>query len=163
MFCIEVCCHRRRVFLFYLMYLYSASRAGVTIAAKTRVLLPPEIRRSAPPAVRNPNSSRRPVYSTRRDILGKLSQQSNTKRVWLVCLAGTAMSSRRLLSFLGSCLLCRHFQRSCPSHRYCPFGKDCFYAHKNEDGTTHEFRHGIEQVSAVRYSLRIVRFMGIDA
>ena len=45
------------------------------------------------------------------------------------------------------CCACRYFQRSCPTHRYCPFGKDCFYQQLNEDGTIHEFTHGVEQYS----------------
>ncbi|KAI0653393.1 hypothetical protein C8Q70DRAFT_606385 [Cubamyces menziesii] len=37
---------------------------------------------------------------------------------------------------------CRYFEKSRPSRRFCPFGKDCFYKHENADGTPYEFEHG---------------------
>ncbi|KAK7686371.1 hypothetical protein QCA50_010595 [Cerrena zonata] len=40
---------------------------------------------------------------------------------------------------------CRYFQASLhSSQRFCPFGKDCFYQHKNEDGSDHVFAEGVE-------------------
>ncbi|CCM02443.1 uncharacterized protein FIBRA_04542 [Fibroporia radiculosa] len=39
---------------------------------------------------------------------------------------------------------CRFFQQSSPSNRSCPFGKDCFYQHLNQDGTPYTFSHGVE-------------------
>ncbi|CDO73293.1 hypothetical protein BN946_scf185008.g55 [Trametes cinnabarina] len=37
---------------------------------------------------------------------------------------------------------CKYFERSKPSKRFCPFGKDCFYKHENADGTPFVFEHG---------------------
>lgn len=39
---------------------------------------------------------------------------------------------------------CRHFQKSPPNDRFCPFGKDCFYQHRNADGSTHVFDRGVD-------------------
>ncbi|KIM83042.1 hypothetical protein PILCRDRAFT_819832 [Piloderma croceum F 1598] len=39
---------------------------------------------------------------------------------------------------------CRYFQLSKPSKRFCPFGKDCFYQHLNDDGTAYIFPHGTD-------------------
>lgn len=41
----------------------------------------------------------------------------------------------------------RHFIESKakrPSRPSCPFGKDCFYKHLNDDGSTHVFKDGAE-------------------
>ncbi|KAJ3531779.1 hypothetical protein NM688_g7525 [Phlebia brevispora] len=38
---------------------------------------------------------------------------------------------------------CKYFERSLPGHRFCPFGKDCFYQHLNEDGTPFVFKRGM--------------------
>lgn len=37
----------------------------------------------------------------------------------------------------------RYFMKS-GTRKFCPFGKDCFYRHLNEDGTAHEFPHGVD-------------------
>jgi len=37
---------------------------------------------------------------------------------------------------------CKYFERS--TRRYCPFGRDCFYQHKNRDGTTYVFPFGAD-------------------
>ncbi|KAI0072700.1 hypothetical protein K474DRAFT_1604610 [Panus rudis PR-1116 ss-1] len=39
---------------------------------------------------------------------------------------------------------CRHFQASPKHNRFCPFGKDCFYQHLNEDGTEYLFDEGVD-------------------
>lgn len=39
---------------------------------------------------------------------------------------------------------CRHFQKSPPGNRFCPFGKECFYQHLNEDGTPYTFEFGAD-------------------
>lgn len=39
---------------------------------------------------------------------------------------------------------CRHFETSPSYDRFCPFGKDCFYQHRNADGTPYVFAHGVE-------------------
>ncbi|KAF7982608.1 hypothetical protein HWV62_27642 [Athelia sp. TMB] len=41
------------------------------------------------------------------------------------------------------------------SNRMCPFGKDCFYAHTNADGTPHIFPHGVEYYIG-RYRARLL-------
>ncbi|KAJ7623335.1 hypothetical protein FB45DRAFT_925318 [Roridomyces roridus] len=49
---------------------------------------------------------------------------------------------------------CRYFQRSLaatPSRPFCPFGKDCFYQHRNADGSEHTFDQGVD-VSMRRYA-----------
>ncbi|KAI0629280.1 hypothetical protein C8Q77DRAFT_1143142 [Trametes polyzona] len=38
---------------------------------------------------------------------------------------------------------CKYFERSKPSRRFCPFGRDCFYKHVNSDGTPYIFDHGV--------------------
>lgn len=43
----------------------------------------------------------------------------------------------------------RYFQRSSPDHRYCPFGKDCFYQHQNADGTPYVFKYGVDHYMRV--------------
>jgi len=40
---------------------------------------------------------------------------------------------------------CRYFQKSPPTSRHCPFGRDCFYQHMNEDGTPYFFEGGAEE------------------
>ncbi|KLO12762.1 hypothetical protein SCHPADRAFT_399908 [Schizopora paradoxa] len=37
---------------------------------------------------------------------------------------------------------CKYFERS--AQRHCPFGRDCFYQHKNRDGTHHVFPFGAD-------------------
>lgn len=39
---------------------------------------------------------------------------------------------------------CKWFERSHPNNRYCPFGNDCFYQHRNADGTHYDFKRGVE-------------------
>ncbi|KAG6844636.1 hypothetical protein H0H87_005293 [Tephrocybe sp. NHM501043] len=42
---------------------------------------------------------------------------------------------------------CKHFastKAKNPNKPMCPFGKDCFYQHLNEDGTPYTFEHGAE-------------------
>ncbi|KAI0343247.1 hypothetical protein BDW22DRAFT_1329630 [Trametopsis cervina] len=50
---------------------------------------------------------------------------------------------------------CKYFQRSPPNKRYCPFGKDCFYQHLNDDGTPYVFNEGVD--SLIRASPHILR------
>ncbi|KAK0497147.1 hypothetical protein EDD18DRAFT_1073041 [Armillaria luteobubalina] len=52
---------------------------------------------------------------------------------------------------------CRYFQaskREDASNPFCPFGKDCFYQHLNDDGTPHIFNQGIEACMKVRCVIR---------
>ncbi|CAL1714734.1 unnamed protein product [Somion occarium] len=50
---------------------------------------------------------------------------------------------------------CRYFQASLKTaDRFCPFGKDCFYQHKNEDGTDYVFEEGVEHYIKMRPRLR---------
>lgn len=37
----------------------------------------------------------------------------------------------------------RHFEASPSYDRFCPFGRDCFYQHRNADGTPYVFPHGV--------------------
>jgi hypothetical protein len=39
---------------------------------------------------------------------------------------------------------CRYFQKSLKEDRFCPYGKDCFYRHANDDGTLYVFDRGVE-------------------
>ncbi|PPQ63320.1 hypothetical protein CVT24_006765 [Panaeolus cyanescens] len=41
---------------------------------------------------------------------------------------------------------CRYFQKSLQTKNKpsCPYGKDCFYQHRNADGTPHVFREGVD-------------------
>ncbi|KAI0714210.1 hypothetical protein C8T65DRAFT_573653 [Cerioporus squamosus] len=43
---------------------------------------------------------------------------------------------------------CKYFERS-SRKRFCPFGKDCFYKHENEDGTPYVFPYGVEYYMGV--------------
>jgi len=47
----------------------------------------------------------------------------------------------------------RYFQKSLQKNKtrpICPYGKDCFYQHINEDGTPHIFKSGVEESMRVR-------------
>ncbi|KAJ7115817.1 hypothetical protein C8R44DRAFT_628578 [Mycena epipterygia] len=51
---------------------------------------------------------------------------------------------------------CKYFQRSLsavPPVPFCPFGKDCFYQHRNPDGTDYITDQGVEDCMRVRSSL----------
>ncbi|KAI0048117.1 hypothetical protein FA95DRAFT_1491458 [Auriscalpium vulgare] len=37
---------------------------------------------------------------------------------------------------------CKYFTRSKPNNRFCPFGRDCLYQHRNADGTEFVFSRG---------------------
>lgn len=50
---------------------------------------------------------------------------------------------------------CRYFEHSSTRRRYCPFGKDCFYKHVDENGNEHLFEHGYEQHERVSFSRQI--------
>lgn len=39
---------------------------------------------------------------------------------------------------------CRYFAKKGRCGRMCPFGRDCFYAHRNEDGSEYVFPHGVD-------------------
>ncbi|CAE6454852.1 unnamed protein product [Rhizoctonia solani] len=41
---------------------------------------------------------------------------------------------------------CRYFVKSPPHKRFCPYGKDCFYQHQNEDGTPYVFDLGADEM-----------------
>ncbi|KAJ7801903.1 hypothetical protein B0H14DRAFT_2894298 [Mycena olivaceomarginata] len=48
---------------------------------------------------------------------------------------------------------CKHFQKSLSSARavpFCPFGKDCFYQHRNPDGSDYITTQGIDACMRVR-------------
>ncbi|KAK2463701.1 hypothetical protein APHAL10511_004452 [Amanita phalloides] len=48
---------------------------------------------------------------------------------------------------------CRYFQESkveSPKEPFCPFGKDCFYQHINDDGTEHVFSDGVDVCMKIR-------------
>ena len=38
----------------------------------------------------------------------------------------------------------RYFENSQPGRRHCPFGKECFYKHENDDGTPYVFHRGAD-------------------
>lgn len=40
---------------------------------------------------------------------------------------------------------CRYFVQSKAHRPFCPFGKDCFYQHLNDDGTPHVFSQGVDE------------------
>ncbi|KAI0704286.1 hypothetical protein BC835DRAFT_1262279 [Cytidiella melzeri] len=42
---------------------------------------------------------------------------------------------------------CKYFEKS--QKRFCPFGKDCFYQHLNNDGTPHTFKAGVNSLIRV--------------
>lgn len=57
---------------------------------------------------------------------------------------------------------CRYFEGSPLGRRYCPFGKDCFYKHANEDGTEHMFDHDYEQhlrVSDAFFAIQMTQYV----
>ncbi|EJD06635.1 uncharacterized protein FOMMEDRAFT_165377 [Fomitiporia mediterranea MF3/22] len=39
---------------------------------------------------------------------------------------------------------CKYFEMSPPNSRYCPFGRDCFYQHKEADGSPYVFDRGVD-------------------
>ncbi|KAJ4000945.1 hypothetical protein F5050DRAFT_1561922 [Lentinula boryana] len=41
-------------------------------------------------------------------------------------------------------LPCRYFVQSKAKKPFCPFGKDCFYQHLNDDGTPYTFAEGVD-------------------
>jgi hypothetical protein len=43
----------------------------------------------------------------------------------------------------------RYFQETKSTKPLCPFGRDCFYKHVNDDGTTHIFEEGVEKCMRV--------------
>jgi len=47
---------------------------------------------------------------------------------------------------------CRYFEASPPGRRYCPFGKDCFYRHVDENGQEFVFERGAEYYMRVSIS-----------
>ncbi|KAL5503925.1 hypothetical protein ACEPAH_7997 [Sanghuangporus vaninii] len=49
---------------------------------------------------------------------------------------------------------CKYFERSVPGSRFCPFGKDCFYQHKELDGTDFVFDRGADYYMSKRGRLR---------
>ncbi|KAJ7245147.1 hypothetical protein B0H12DRAFT_790343 [Mycena haematopus] len=56
---------------------------------------------------------------------------------------------------------CKHFQKSLASARatpFCPFGKDCFYQHRNLDGSDHISTQGIDACMRVRASNPLFEF-----
>ncbi|KAI0731156.1 hypothetical protein C8Q76DRAFT_612209 [Earliella scabrosa] len=45
---------------------------------------------------------------------------------------------------------CKYFENSPKGKRSCPFGKECFYKHENEDGTPYVFERGADYYMQVR-------------
>jgi uncharacterized protein YfeS len=43
-----------------------------------------------------------------------------------------------------ACEIYRYFSTSSPDKRFCPYGKDCFYQHLNDDGTPYVFQEGVD-------------------
>ncbi|KDQ61564.1 hypothetical protein JAAARDRAFT_123149 [Jaapia argillacea MUCL 33604] len=58
--------------------------------------------------------------------------------------AGKHMTIERYKSSMAR-VPCRYFQQSRRDKRFCPFGKDCFYQHTNDDGTPFVFEQGVEE------------------
>ncbi|KAJ7224399.1 hypothetical protein GGX14DRAFT_351591 [Mycena pura] len=54
---------------------------------------------------------------------------------------------------------CKYFQRSLSgtSTPFCPFGKDCFYQHRNSDGSDHIATHGVDTFMRVRLHSNALR------
>lgn len=48
-----------------------------------------------------------------------------------------------------------YFQQSKPTKRFCPFGRDCFYQHRNEGGTAYVFPDGVDHYMRVSTLLLI--------
>ena len=44
----------------------------------------------------------------------------------------------------------RHFERSKPGKRFCPFGDDCFYRHEEVDGVPYLLNYGVDDNAGVR-------------
>ncbi|KAF8631909.1 hypothetical protein AX15_002166 [Amanita polypyramis BW_CC] len=49
---------------------------------------------------------------------------------------------------------CRYFQETKKKKPFCPFGKDCFYQHINDDGTKYVFRDGVDVCMKIHSSRR---------
>lgn len=58
---------------------------------------------------------------------------------------------RQSLAAVAFSYICRHFEESPTYDRFCPFGRDCFYQHRNHDGTPYVFAHGVEHNMRVSY------------
>ncbi|KAF8957455.1 glucanotransferase domain of glycogen debranching enzyme-domain-containing protein [Flammula alnicola] len=74
---------------------------------------------------------------------------------------GTPEKARVVLAYKESMgrVDCRYFQKSLVKNKnrpMCPYGKDCFYQHRKEDGSVHEFRDGVE-VAMRKYRLANTR------
>ncbi|KZS94422.1 hypothetical protein SISNIDRAFT_439915 [Sistotremastrum niveocremeum HHB9708] len=39
---------------------------------------------------------------------------------------------------------CKYFERSIPGLRFCPYGRDCFYKHEDENGQEYVFQKGVD-------------------
>ncbi|KAF9485502.1 hypothetical protein BDN70DRAFT_795621 [Pholiota conissans] len=62
---------------------------------------------------------------------------------------GTSEKNKTIMTYRESMarVQCRYFQKSLAKDKnkpLCPYGKECFYQHKKEDGTLHEFKDGVE-------------------
>ncbi|QRV88894.1 E3 ubiquitin-protein ligase makorin-1 [Ceratobasidium sp. AG-Ba] len=57
---------------------------------------------------------------------------------------------------------CRYFAASSPEKRFCPYGRDCFYQHRNDDGTTHVFSEGVDAMME-RHKSRMITSRDISA
>ncbi|EDR05631.1 uncharacterized protein LACBIDRAFT_294785 [Laccaria bicolor S238N-H82] len=69
------------------------------------------------------------------------------------CIAGEKADAIKAYQASMGRVTCRYFQTSQAKNKnkpLCPFGKDCFYKHVNEDGTPFLFREGVD-VSMRRY------------
>lgn len=120
---------------------------GASTKESRRRLSDPESPSSVHCAVHCQDSSPLRAISTQRSTPRRRRLSNNTKPPWLRYLA-----SMFLVRLPSSGVLthdCRHFEAS-PSHdRFCPFGRDCFYQHRDADGTPYVFPHGVDHYMRV--------------
>ncbi|KAL5525986.1 hypothetical protein ACEPAG_7324 [Sanghuangporus baumii] len=69
---------------------------------------------------------------------------------------GDPLKATTIANYMASMsrIPCKYFERSLPGSRFCPFGKDCFYQHKELDGTDFVFERGADYYMSKRGRLR---------
>lgn len=140
--------------------MFSASGNGVIQLERRVIWLSLAIPRNAQCAALAPDSSRRRLDSGKRARKENQRRSRHTRKVWLGCLASKFPADFPVIFYLSNlnpCALIRHFQESKtknPIKPMCPFGRDCFYQHLNDDGSKFIFKNGVDSSTRVRSSFQ---------
>ena len=124
---------------------FSASSNGATQPTNPVASSIPETPRNVPCVAHLPNLSLHLLAFGKRAQKRKIGSCKHTRTAWPGFPVGPSFPLFR--DVLPFTLIHSYFQKSLQKNKdkpLCPYGKDCFYQHLNDDGTPYTFKDGVD-------------------